>query len=63
MQSGEMTNREKKRPYSVLQNGRIVVDVRALLDSDRVKKDLGTLRARIDQSAARLPDPDRDFQR
>jgi hypothetical protein len=51
-------NAEKKRPYSVLQSGRIVVDVRALLDSDWVKKDLGTLRTRIEESAARLPESD-----
>ena len=46
-------NPEKKRSYSVLESGRIVVDVRALLNSDRVKKDLATLRTRLDQSAAR----------
>jgi len=56
-------NPEKKRLYSVRENGRIVVDVKALLDSDRVKKDLATLRARIDQSVARVPDSGQDFQR
>ena len=56
-------NPEKKRSYSVLKSGRIVVDVRALLNSDRVKKDLATLRTRIDLSAARVPDSDQDFQR
>jgi hypothetical protein len=56
-------NPEKKRLYSVRENGRIVVDVKALLDSDRVKKDLATLRARIEQSAARVPDSGQDFQR
>jgi hypothetical protein len=56
-------NPEKKRSYSVLKSGRIVVDVRALLDSDRVKKDLGILRTRIEQSVPRMPDSDQDFQR
>jgi hypothetical protein len=56
-------NPEKKRSYSVLESGRIVVDVRALLNSDRVKKDLRTLRTRIEQSVPRVPDSDQDSRR
>lgn len=37
----------KKRSYSIGQDGRITVDVRALLGSERVKKDLETLRTKI----------------